>query len=693
MKTVNTILLVLMAALLCLSCSRDEQLLTQPGMKKLQAYYETSEVKTKVGFGPQTGFFWTEGDAISVYTTNNSFETMLLTAGAKEASGSFEGWLVGDPTQYAIYPASSEGLEYELSGNTLKYVFKDSYEYTIEDSEFGQKDGNSFNVAMYARISGTEKLQFKHLGAVYCIQIKDMPVGNGYTLEFTSNNKITGEFSIDLSAVTPVISAQESATENKVTIAFNVTSNSPTRVFYIPVPIGTHKAKIAVKKGNLQLISVDVPANKQTIARKQAKTIILTKKGLEAGADNDNAESALKSAIEAAEPGATIALDSDVDLTSPIVIEKDITIDLSGKSVENPSGDVFVVTAGTLTLKGEGLVYGSEDNSSSSCAVWVKENGKAIINGGTYKVGDDESSKSTGNWRNDCIYARDNGQIEINGGEFMYTGENPEGHTFLLNCRDADYKAGKANIVVKGGKFHNFNPGASNGENPVANYLAPGYSSEADGECFVVSEGVKNESALKSAIEAAEPGATIALDSDVDLTSPIVIEKDITIDLSGKSVENPSGDVFVVTAGTLTLKGEGLVYGSEDNSSSSCAVWVKENGKAIINGGTYKVGDDESSKSTGNWRNDCIYARDNGQIEINGGEFMYTGENPEGHTFLLNCRDADYKAGKANIVVKGGKFHNFNPGASNGENPVANYLAAGYKSTETSENIWTVSAE
>ena len=573
--------------------------------------------------------------------------------------------------------------------------------------------------------------------------------------------------------------------------------------------------------------------------------------------------------------GGTVTLDADIDLVESIVVEKDVTVNLNNKSIKCASSDVFVVTAGTLTINGDGLVWGSEDNSSSSCAVWAKGTGKAIINGGTYKVGDDTSNGKTGNWRNDCIYAKEQASIEINDGEFMYTGENPAGHTFLLNLKDSD----GATLVVKGGKFHKFNPAASNGENPIANFVAAGYSSVAEGEYFLVKEGVYNETALKAAMVddaevilksdieltdyleirdvdvvinlnghtishsvnstarykdvfevygtaeltiegegnvVAEDGYSVyatgdskvnlnggyyfspvsvvdarknaivtinggefkvdgtnnsegdfgqkytlnlrdktgnyagelaaiivkggkfykynpaesqsenpvanfvaagyssvvegeyflvkegvynetalkaaiaagetdvTLDANIDLTSSVEVNRDLVVNLNNKSIKCKSSDVFVVTAGTLTINGDGLVWGSEDNSSSSCAVWAKGTGKAIINGGTYKVGDDASNGKTGNWRNDCIYAKEQASIEINGGEFMYTGENPAGHTYLLNLKDSD----GATLIVKGGKFYKFNPAASNGENPIANFVAEDCISTQ--DNEWYV---
>ena len=243
--------------------------------------------------------------------------------------------------------------------------------------------------------------------------------------------------------------------------------------------------------------------------------------------------------------------------------------------------------------------------------------------------------------------------------------------------KEFSYYNQKGELVVKGGYTINREEGTY--MNNLLNEYTAGYvfSGNNNKDWTEVSSEDSIMTAIKGGIE------NITLTSSIELTKPVeVTEGSVEVNLgdANKVLSCPKSDVFVVTGGTLTLSGKGTVAASEDNSSSACAVWAKKNGNVVINGGTYKVGDDTSNGVTGNWRNDCIYARDNGQIVINGGEFMYTGDNPVGHTFLLNCRDADYRAGKCNIVVKGGIFHNFNPGASNGENPIANFLAEGYKS-------------
>ena len=79
------------------------------------------------------------------------------------------------------------------------------------------------------------------------------------------------------------------------------------------------------------------------------------------------------------------------------------------------------------------------------------------------------------------IYASGNALIEITGGTFIAA--KPE---WTLNCKDADYKAGIANIIVKGGRFYKFNPANNSTEGPGTNYVAEGYQSIKDGDYYVV---------------------------------------------------------------------------------------------------------------------------------------------------------------------------------------------------------------
>ena len=78
------------------------------------------------------------------------------------------------------------------------------------------------------------------------------------------------------------------------------------------------------------------------------------------------------------------------------------------------------------------------------------------------------------------------GTINITDGIFKNNGEDKK---FLLNCYDANYKAGTAKIVVTGGKFYDFDPGNNTAEGPNTNFLAEGYHTEPS---TVVEEGVEH---------------------------------------------------------------------------------------------------------------------------------------------------------------------------------------------------------
>jgi hypothetical protein len=137
---------------------------------------------------------------------------------------------------------------------------------------------------------------------------------------------------------------------------------------------------------------------------------------------------------------------------------------------------------------------------------------------------------------------------------------------------------------------------------------------------------------------------------------------------------------FLIRANaTLEINGDGNYIVPSDY-----AVWVRVNNGAatgaVINGGYFE----------GNTH--VLYA-EKGVIEVNGGTFKLN--NPDAcdkdvngnFKFLLNCLDANYQNGTANIIVRGGKFYGFNPAETYGEpsGPVS-YVAAGYHVVESVED-------
>lgn len=186
-------------------------------------------------------------------------------------------------------------------------------------------------------------------------------------------------------------------------------------------------------------------------------------------------------AIADANPGDVVNLMGEVDMGSGdndhlVVAAEDVTLDLSeGTLSANGSNGAINVTGGMTTIAGDGTVSATLGSDNYSMAVWASS-GKVVIDGGTFQNVTDGSTRGT-----DLIYVSGDGQIEINGGTFIAA--KPE---WTLNCKDADYKAGTANIIVKGGRFYKFDPANNTTEGAGTSYVAEGYQSVQEGDYYVV---------------------------------------------------------------------------------------------------------------------------------------------------------------------------------------------------------------
>lgn len=178
----------------------------------------------------------------------------------------------------------------------------------------------------------------------------------------------------------------------------------------------------------------------------------------------------------------------------------------------------------------------------------------------------------------------------------------------------------------------------------------------------------------------------MVLDEDITRTSSIVAPLapayDAVWNLNGHNITvegTPKSGVYLNRyASNLEVKGEGVIH-----AEGAYGLWnAATTGKIIINDGV-----------TIEAQTHAVYA-EKGVIEINGGTFKLTNwadadKDENGNLkFLINCYDANYKNGSANIIVKGGKFYDFNPAESYGElNGPVSFVAEGYGSVMTTETI------
>ena len=385
-----------------------------------------------------------------------------------------------------------------------------------------------------------------------------------------------------------------------------------------------------------------------------------------------------------------IKLLADIDLPTALEIDKKVTVDLNSWNLtvkEDTAGDgVFhVIEGGDLTINGDGVVDGVGKNKWN--IVVFADGGKVTINGGLYtnintEILDDDTDSN----HFDVIYAKGNGSVVINGGYFA--GKTP---AWLLNLNDESRET--ASIVVKGGTFTGLNPANSKAEGEGTNFVADGYKVEAniadnvytvvevDESDVILADGIACED-LQTAVNTA---LNVTLLKDIELTTTVVVNKTVTLDLNGHTIKNETdiwnettGDwslISVREGGNLTINGEGTLKAKEDDCY---AIDVQDGGEITINNG----------EVIGNVS--AVYVK-NGTATINGGTYSIQQLSQQGdYRYTLNCWDANYKTGDAKIIVNGGTFIEFDPVNNLAEGEGTNFVAEGYYTECNGNNEFSI---
>ena len=385
--------------------------------------------------------------------------------------------------------------------------------------------------------------------------------------------------------------------------------------------------------------------------------------------------------------GGSYTLTDDVVLTSPVVVPagSHFVLNLGGytlkNQVANAETDVILVEEGAeLVINGEGTVEAVNGNDGYT----VISNGKVTINGGTYKAGADENGAA-----NAVVYARGKGQVYVNGGYFP----NEYNSVYVLNKKDADRD--NTVIEVRGGTFRAFDPANNAAENAGTNFCAEGYTSYADGEYFIVVNGVVVETADEfkaAAANAALEYIIVAADLDfgtstaVVSTDKVILGNGYKLTAGGTTKGTYYGLGFAGANGTvkdLVMNGGGGIYATNGANLVVENVTLKTNysksGRHMfyVSGATLTV-------NSGNYevlRTGCKYF----SME-NGAKAYVTGGTWED----MLAKDAPvYIDNGCKLEISGGKFQ---VGVANYKFDPTPYLAAGYKA-ERVGNYMEVSAE
>ena len=296
---------------------------------------------------------------------------------------------------------------------------------------------------------------------------------------------------------------------------------------------------------------------------------------------------------------------------------------------------IYADNGSNLTINGNGNVHGEscdgrDGGDKCGCSTTVGAfNGSTIeINGGNYTNEEDKVSNDPTHV--DLIYASTNSHIVINGGTFKNV--TPK---WTLNCKNNS----NSSITVKGGKFFNFDPSVT---------------VDIEGE-VIVAEGYT----------VVGPDADGWYEVRKEDTSKLYKNVTETLNIEGLNISATGCYAAIQAKGektNLTINGNGNVHGLvcdgtyEGCNGCGCSTTVGawDGATIVINGGNYT--NDPDTVSEDRTHVDLIYVKNGGKVIINGGTFKCA--TPR---WTLNSNNTDL----GTIIVQGGRYYQFDPSNPN----------------------------
>lgn len=448
----------------------------------------------------------------------------------------------------------------------------------------------------------------------------------------------------------------------------------------------------------------------------------------------------LQAAIDAAQDGQTVTLLTDATEDATVAAGKNITLDLGGKTLTNTNAGKATLTiakGATATVKNGTIVGGTgyytidsygtatlEDvtaTAGNTDSSMIRNDGTLTIESGSYSGGlnvvksEEDSTLTINGGKFELSYATNGytgvvlayGNTTITGGEFIQslttTGRwnHPqvvatgvvEGHTAITRVTGGHFvnKMSRENIFRGVGKGTSDNFEVSGGtfnKSISEEYCTDGFipTKNADGTygvkegSYVAQVGSKKYETLADAIRLAAKGKTITLLTDVEQNTQLTIDKNITLDLNGKTIKNTQdiwGDnanaILSITNGAkVTITGNGTI----DAKENDCYTINVVKGDLTIENGTF-------------YGNVSVVQVQEGTLSVKGGTFDLHQKWEGSSKYLFNCIDNAYASGSANVAISGGTFVGFDPSASP-EGEGTSYLAPGYAPAANADGTYGV---
>lgn len=354
------------------------------------------------------------------------------------------------------------------------------------------------------------------------------------------------------------------------------------------------------------------------------------------------------------------------------------------------------------------------DNDGNEVTLIVAQDGaKVTISAGTYVIKDNTAA---------CVYAFGESTVNLVGvgtEDIAASYIIIEGGEFI-NLSNAEYGYGtgsalvvnQANVAeqlvtIQGGTFYGRNPALGDDSKAAGTFITSGVKLYEDSSGnYIATKGDVPEDAVntfyfedgqvvselnsaKAIKTAIEDGADyIRLGRNITGSIEIPADKEITLDLNGKTLKNTEGEHTITNYGTLTVSGTGTVDNISDGRAAlfnaysgtmtvlggtyrrSAENSTKVNGAGQDNGNSYYVILNQGNMSIGSATEDCdifVYSGDSEEDSVNvhwvsslvSSGWYSPGQKPtEADNAVLTIYDGTYYGG--NIVVKGDELSSLN---------------------------------
>lgn len=339
------------------------------------------------------------------------------------------------------------------------------------------------------------------------------------------------------------------------------------------------------------------------------------------------AYTSLQEAIQNISDGATVKLLEDIaldplesgkdELNPLMTIDKDITLDLNGKTIswnEEKHNNQFTCTPmffaidnAEVTIIHDGMID-TDLGINNSFGINIIHDGTLVIEGGTFTGSTTAVQVQTGT-------------LKIYGGTFKQgktiSEMAPQYSKYVINCIDESWKDGTAKLEIYGGTFcYDF---SNNPEGTDTSYVAEGYESVENGDgTYAVQEIVVEVDAfdeLQAAVnDPRYSGGRIIITQDIPMADKLVVNNNVTLE----------GSSDVTLTGALELKNGSLknLTLTNDPGKAILTIGSKDENTIKMDGVTVKYPVTGTNAGTVN-----VLNGNNADITITGCTFMNEAKN------------------------------------------------------------------